>query len=185
MAILLVWSLPLSAAPKGDEFEEGLREVFKLYQEKNYDEVSAKMRALLQMLEEREASKDGEPLPAKLSDWQSGQLKREDLALLGGGTSLQRTYYWGVKTVTFKLVTGSPVIKSLVPIFKNKDLLEASGRKVHTVLGERAVVENERKLQMLIEGRILLEATGNEHTEESEVLALTRKLNAKVLREMK
>jgi hypothetical protein len=173
------------SAPKGDEVESGLREAYTLYQAKKYGEVSAKLRELLKLLDEKDAARVGEILPARIEDWESGELKREDLALLGGGISLERAYFWGVKEIKIKLVKDSPILKGVIPLLQNKELLALSGRKTHSILGETAVMENERKLQLVVEENILLEVTGNEHAKESEVVGLARGLEVKRLKEMK
>lgn len=185
-ALVLGWCGPGAiAAPERDAVESGLRDAYKLYQEQKFGEVSAKLREILKLLEEKEAAVVGEILPAMIDDWEGGELKREDLALLGGGFSLSREYYWGVKTVTVKLMKDSPILKGLLPLLQNEQLIELSGRKTHAILGETAVMEGDRKLQLVIDEKILVEVAGNEHAKESDVLGLARKLDVMRLKEMK
>jgi hypothetical protein len=171
-------------APEADPVESGLRDAFRLYQAEKFGEVSAKLRELLKLLEEKEADRVGEILPAKIDDWEGDELKREDLALLGGGVSVQRDYFWGVKKVNIKLVKGSPLLKGVLALLENKDVVALSGRKTHTIFGETAVMESDRKLQLVIDGEILVEVTGNEHTSESDVVGLARELDVKELKKM-
>ena len=173
------------AAPKGDEVESGLRDAYKLYQERKYGEVSDKLREILKLLEEKNVERVEVVLPKKVSDWEGGELTRENLELFGGGVAMKRTYFWGVKSVTIKLTKDSPLVDKLLPLLQNEQLIEISGRKVHTISGEKAVMENERKLQMVIDGEILLEATGNAKTKETDVVGLTRKLDVRLMKKMK
>lgn len=174
-----------TAAPKGDEIETGLRDAYKLYQEKKYGEVGDKLRIILKMLEEKNADRVEVVLPRKVGDWVGGELTREDLELLGGGLSMKRSYRWGAKTVTVKLVKDSPLVDKLLPLLQNEQLIEASGRKVHTISGEKAVMEHDRKLQMVIEDEILLEVTGNEKAKEMDVVGIARKLDIRLMKKMK
>jgi hypothetical protein len=167
------------------EFEKGLRQVHLDYKKGNHEEVTAKLRELLKMMEEEGAEKVGELLPARLGDWQGEALRREDLGILGGGISIARNYVQGRRGVTVKVVKDSPLAKQLLPLMANEDLLRLANRKTHRISGETAVMDGERKMQMVLDGRILLELAANEESGERDLLAVARLLDLRSLSRMK
>lgn len=168
-----------------DPFEEGMREAFVAYKKADYETTTAKLRELLKIMEEKAAEKVGEVLPAAIEDWKGEALKREDLAALGGGASISRTYEKGSQEITVKVVKDSPLVKQLLPFFANEELLKLSNRKTHSVSGEKGVMEGEHKLQVVVDGRIYVELIGDETTGEKDLLGLARKLDLNALAKMK
>lgn len=168
-----------------DPFEEGIREAFVAYKKNDYEATTAKLRELLKIMEEKSAEKVGEVLPASIEDWKGEALKRDDLSALGGGASISRTYEKGAQEITVKVVKDSPLVKQLIPIFANEELLRLSNRKTYTVSGEKAVMEGEHKLQLVVDGRIYVELVGDATTGEKDLLGLARKLDLNALAKMK
>lgn len=172
-------------AKKPDLFESGLRQVMEDYRKGDDAAVTEKLRILLKMMEEKGAAKVGETLPEEIESWEGGALKREDLTVVGGGISISRTYVSDKKEVVAKVVKDSPLMKQLIPLIANEDLLKLTNRKTYRISGETAVMEGERKLQLVADGRILVELTGNAEAEEKDLVALVRKLDLKALAKMK
>lgn len=172
-------------ARKPDLFESGLRQVMEDYRKGDDAAVTEKLRILLKMMEEKGAAKVGETLPEEIEGWEGGALKREDLTVVGGGISISRTYVSGKKEVVAKVIKDSPLMKQLIPLIANEDLLKLTNRKTYRISGETAVMEGERKLQLVADGRILVELVGNAETEEKDLVALVRKLDLKALAKMK
>jgi hypothetical protein len=84
-----------------------------------------------------------------------------------------------------KVIKDSPLVKGLIPLIANEDLLKLTGRKTHRISGETAVMEGERKLQLVADGRILVELVGNAEADEKDLVALARKLDLAALAKMK
>ncbi len=188
LALLTACILPASAQnrdKKGDAFEEGMRQAFADYQKGDHEAVTEKLRELLKLMEEKTVEKVAELLPKTIEYWQGGDLKRDDMALLGGGVSLSRTYTAAKREVTVKVVKDSPLAKQVIPLLGNPDLIALSGRKTHRISGQTAVMENDKKLQMVIDGRILLEITAAQEATEKEIIAIARKLDLAELAKMK
>ena len=170
---------------KPDLFESGLRQVMDDYRKGDDAAVTEKLRILLKMMEEKGAEKVGETLPEELEGWEGESLKREDLTVVGGGISISRTYVSGKKEIRAKVIKDSPLVKQLIPLIANENLLKLTNRKTYRISGEPAVMEGERKLQLVADGRILVELVGNEETEEKDLVALIRKLDLNALAKMK
>lgn len=192
MTRLIVAATLLSAAAlardepkKPDLFESGLRQVMDDYRKGDDAAVTEKLRILLKMMEDKGAEKIGGTLPEEIEGWKAGALKREDLTVVGGGISISRSYVSDKKEVTAKVIKDSPLVKQLIPLIANEDLLKLTNRKTHRISGETAVMEGERKLQLVADGRILVELVGNDETEERDLVALVRKFDLKALAKMK
>lgn len=170
---------------KPDLFESGLRQVMEDYRKGDDAAVTEKLRILIKMMEEKGADKVGETLPETLEGWEGEPLKREDLGAVGGGVSVSRAYGSGKKEVVAKVIKDSPLVKGLIPLIANEDLLKLTGRKTHRISGQTAVMEGERKLQLVVDGRILVELVGNAEADEKDLVALARKLDLAALAKMK
>jgi hypothetical protein len=186
---IVTLSLPVLAArePAGkpDLFESGLRQVMDDYRKGDHAAVTEKLRVLLKMMEEKGAAKVGELLPETLAEWKGGSLKQDDLGVVGGGISISRAYTLGKREITAKVIKDSPLVKQLIPLIANEDLLRLTNRKTYRISGETAVMEGARKLQLVVDGRILVELVGNEEVEEKDLVALARKLDLAALAKMK
>lgn len=170
---------------KPDLFESGLRQVMDDYKKGDDAAVTEKLRILLKMMEEKGAEKVGETLPEKIEGWKGESLKREDLTVVGGGISISRTYISGKKEINAKVIKDSPMVKQLIPLIANEDLLKLTNRKTYRISGETAVMEGDRKLQLVADGRILVELVGNAEADEKDLVALVRKLDLNALAKMK
>lgn len=182
---LLTTTLVTAQSAKPDPFEEGMRQAFAEYKKGNHEAVTAKLRELIKIEEERGAAKVGSVLPDAVEGWKGEAINTEDLALLGGGRAISRSYTSGNRVITLKVVKDSPLAKQLIPLLTNEDLLRAGNRKTHNIGGETAIMEGERKLQMVLDQRIYLEITGDETLVEKDLVAFARKLDLKALAKLK
>ena len=166
---------------KNDAMSTGLRDAYNLHQKGDNEALTAKLRELLKLAEAAGAKKLASRLPDAIGEWKGEEIKPEDLTLLGGGTSLSRTYKSENKKITVKVVKDSPIAKQLAPLLKNEQLLELGGRKTERISGRTAVYEGERKLQMIIGDDLYLEVAGNEPCTSKDVAGLARKLDIRAL----
>ena len=170
---------------KGDPFEEGMRQAFADYKKGDNEAVTAKLRELLKVMEQRGAAKVGSLLPDELDGWKGETLKTEDLGILGGGVSISRTYVSGNRTITVKVLKDSPLIKTLIPLLTNEDLIRASNRKTHRISSETAIMDGEHKLQLVLDQRIFVELVGDETILEKDLVAAARKLDLREIAKLK
>ncbi len=170
---------------KIEGFEEGVRQAFADYKKGDHEAVTAKLRELLKLMEEKGAAKVGTVLPDAVEAWRGETLKKDDIAVLGGGVSLSRTYVSGVHRITAKVVKNSPLVTQLLPLLANEDLIRMANRKTHRIAGETAIMEGESKLQIVVDGRIYVELEGDKATGETALVAFARKLDLAALAKMK
>lgn len=175
--------LPLSA--RCDPFEDGMRETFTAYKKGDNEAVTTKLRELLKIMEEKGGAQVGGLLPDKIEGWTAESVKQDDLGAVGGGVSISRLYFAGKRQVTAKVIKDSPLVKQLIPLLSNQDLIRLSNRKTYRIGSETAIMDGERKLQMVVDGRILVELTGNQDAEERDLVAVARKLDLAKLAKLK
>jgi hypothetical protein len=184
-----VYSMPVVSAKedpkKPDLFENGLRQVMEDYRKGDDEAVVEKLRILLKMMEEKGAKKVGDLLPDAIEAWKGETLKQEDLAVLGGGVSMSRVYKSLKKEVTVKVIKDSPLVKQLIPLIGNEELMKLANRKTYSISGETAVMEGEKKLQLVVDKRILVELVANAEGDEKDLVAIARKLDLNALAKMK
>jgi hypothetical protein len=97
---------------------------------------------------------------------------------------VKRTYTREEKSITAKVVKDSPVVDKWLKILSNRDALKFTGKKVHTIDGEAALVDSERKILIGIEGEVLLELEGDNDCEAKDILAFARKLDLKTMKQL-
>ena len=136
-------------------------------------------------MEERDAEKVGDLLPAQLNGWKGERLQRDDLGVLGGGLSISRAYVSGKRDITVKVMKDSPLVKQLLPLLTNEDLIRMSNRKTHNIAGETAIMEGEKMMMLVLDGRILVELVAGGDAEERDLVSAVRKLDLKALAKMK
>ena len=83
------------------------------------------------------------------------------------------------------MIKDSPVVKQLIPLIGNEELMRLANRKTYSISGETAAMEGEKKLQLVVDQRILVELTANAEGEEKDLVALARKLDLNALAKMK
>lgn len=185
IASLALAMTSVGESPQVDPIEAGMRQAFADYKTGNTEAVTARLRELLKLLEEKGSAKVATVLPDSVGDWQGESLKKDDLAVVGGGISISRTYVSGDKKVTVKVIKDSPLVNQLIPILTNEELIQLSNRKTSRISGETAIMDGEHKMQMVIDGRILLELEGNAETSEKDYVGIARKLDLAALAKMK
>ena len=190
--LTLFAALVLSASPfvdavekDSDPFEKGMRQAFSDYKKGDDAAVTEQLRELLKMLEERGAEKVGEILPREVGEWRGELVKREDLSVVGGGISISRVYSSGNKSIMVKVMKDSPLVKQLLPLILNEELVRMSNRKTYRISGETAIMDGEDKLQMVVDDRIFVELSVNSEAHEKDLVALVRKLDLNALAKIK
>ena len=182
LALLITSTSAQAEEKKKDSIEQGLREAFSAYQKGDLENVTLKLKEILKAIDEKQAAQVGAVLPDQIEEWKASPLKRENLVAVGGGISMKRTYTLKEKSITAKVVKDSPLVDELLKILSNRSVLKHTGKRVHTIAGEAALVDSERKLLIGIDGEILLELEGDNDCETKDIVAFARKLDLKKMK---
>lgn len=164
----------LTLAADADPFEDGMRQAFKDYKAGNDEAVTAQLRGLLKLMDEKGAGKVGEMLPDNIDAWKGETVKTDTVP--GGGLSLSRVYGSGDHRITVKVIKDSPLVAQLLPLLANEELIKLTNRKTHRIAGEMAIMDGEHKLQVVVDERIYVELEGDAGTGETELVKLATKL---------
>ena len=180
---VLGYSVFLTHVAMADPFEDGMRQAFTDYKKGDNEAVSAKLRELLKIMEEKDAAKVGTLLPDAVDAWKGETMKREDVP--GGGIAMSRVYVSGEHHITVKVVKDSPLVAQLLPLLANEDLIKMTNRKTHRIAGETAIMDGEHKLQIVLDERIYVEFAGDDATGETELVSLATKIDLGKLAKLK
>lgn len=170
---------------KEDAVEMALREVFITYKTGDDEAALTQMRKLVKLMEEKGATAVGDKLPAEIGEWKGEAMKKDDIAMIGGGISISRVYLNNDQKVTVKVMKDAPAIRPFLALVGNKEFLALSGRKTISIAGEDAAMERAHKLQLVLDKRIYVELDGNEKVEERDLVSLARKLDLRALSKLK
>lgn len=172
-------------AANTDPVEEGMRQAFADYKKGDSEAATTGLRAMIKLIEDKGAVGVAKLLPDQLEDWKGESLKRDDMGILGGGVSISRVYVSKGHKIAVKVIKDSPMVKQLIPLLANEDLIRLSNRKTYRVSTETAIMDGTQKLQLVVDERILVELTTEDEKMETEMVGLVRKLDLKSLAQMK
>ena len=82
-------------------------------------------------------------LPEPLAGWKAEAASAQAIgtAVFGGGITVSRQYTAKQSNVTIDIISDSPVLQSLIMMINNPMIAGASGGKLETVNGQRAIVQ--------------------------------------------
>jgi hypothetical protein len=173
----------LTHVAKADLFEDGMRQAFTDYKKGDNEAVTAKLRELLKIMDEKGAAKVGGLLPDAVEAWKGETMKHDEVP--GGGFAMSRVYVSGENRITVKVVKDSPLVAQLLPLLANEDLIRMTNRKTHRIAGETAIMEGEHKLQIVLDGRIYIEFEGGVATGETELVGFAKKIDLSKMAKLK
>ncbi len=129
-------------------------------------------------------------LPSPLEGWKAGEPQAQAVgaAMLGGGTTVSRDYTKGESTVTVSIVTDSPLMQSMMMMLNTPMFAGASGGKLQTINGERAIVNYTKSQQngdinIVVNNRFLVTVQGNNASLE-DMISYAKAIDMKKLKEM-
>lgn len=168
-------------AEKKDPVEQAFRDAWDYYKDGDEDNTLKALYDIIDRLEAKNQKRVENILPEEVGDWKGQDLKRDDLSGVGGGQSLSRVYGQEKERITVKIVKDSPLIKGVISLLANEQLLALSKRKTYQINGETAVMEGDSKLQMVVDKRIYLELVASEDADEIDLRSFARKLDTRKL----
>ena len=82
------------------------------------------------------------------------------MAMFGGGSSAEGRYTNGSETITLTIMMDSPMVASMAGMMNNTAVMSQMGTVRR--MGRQRVLDNGRELSMLLNGRILVQASGGD-----------------------
>jgi hypothetical protein len=165
----IVCFLPVSfiSGARADDVLNILDEAVKQYNSGDYSGAASNLDYASQLIRQKKSEKMKELLPEPLPGWEADEAEAQALgtAVFGGGINVSRKYMKKPAAVTIDIITDAPVMQSLVMMINNPMLAGASGGKLESIKGQKAIVqynENDRKgeVNIVIDNRTLVTVKG-------------------------
>jgi hypothetical protein len=128
---------------RADDVLNILDEAVKQYKSGDYSGAASNLDYASQLIRQKKSELMKELLPEPFPGWEATEAEAHALgtAVFGGGINVSRTYTKKTSTVTIDIISDAPVMQSLVMIINNPMLAGASGGKLETIKGQRAIIQ--------------------------------------------
>lgn len=165
----LAWTCTIVFCPNlwADDVLNILEEAVKQYNNGDYSGAASNLDYASQMIRQKKSELMKELLPEPQPGWEADAADGQALgtAVFGGGINVSRTYIKKPATVAVDIVSDSPVMQSLVMMISNPMLAGASGGKLETINGQKAIVQynettQEGEINIIVGDRILVTVKG-------------------------
>jgi len=157
---------------RADEVIDSIQQAMDSYKKGDFTEAENNLNYASQLIRQKKSSDLEAFLPAPLTGWKAGEVKKQALgqAMFGGMVSVERDYRKGSSRVTVKIVTDSPLVQSMMMMLTNPLLATSDGGTMKKIGGRKAVVKfkdgNQRgEINLIVANRILVTVEGSEVTE--------------------
>jgi hypothetical protein len=180
----LLNALPTRAA---DDVLTTIEEAVRQYKSGDYAGSASNLDYASQLIRQKKSEKMKELLPEPLTGWNAEPANAQAVgtAVFGGGVTVSRDYNKGSATVSIEIVSDSPVLQSVLMMLNNPMFAGASGGKLETVKGQRAIVKYDPasqsgELNIVVAGRFMVTVRGQK-VEKDDLLAYAGKIDFKTL----
>ncbi|MDH3328008.1 MAG: hypothetical protein OEM01_02120 [Desulfobulbaceae bacterium] len=128
---------------RADDVLNILDEAVKQYNSGDYSGAASNLDYASQLIRQKKSELMKELLPEPFPGWEAEEADAQALgtAVFGGGINVSRTYTKKTSKVTIDIISDAPVMQSLVMIINNPMLAGASGGKLETIKGQRAIIQ--------------------------------------------
>ena len=178
---LIFLSPPVHAA--GDEVLRTVDEAVSQYKKGDFAGAASNLDYAAQLIRQKKSEEMKSLLPGPLAGWTSEPPSAQALgtAVFGGGITVSRTYSKAPASLTIDIVSDSPLLQSLVMMLNNPMFVGASGGKLESVKGQRAIVKfNEATgsgdLNIVVDNRFMVTVKGQK-IERKDLLAYAGLVN--------
>jgi hypothetical protein len=177
-----------SAFAAQDEVLKEIETAVEAYQEKDYRTALEGLRfatAKIQKLLDAEYVK---LLPEPLEGWTADKPKVQSaaVAIMGGGTTLKRTYRKGEQKVVIEIVANSPMVGMMAAAIQNPAMLSAQGMEPYRykrLRGMKKTKGDRIEIQLLMAGKVLITLQGRRLPDEGPLEAYLEALDLGALRD--
>jgi hypothetical protein len=163
LALVLSAPTPLLA----DEFEDVMESALSAYREGDMAAAREDLDYAVTLLQEMKAAGLVEHLPPPLPGWVREEADAQNagaaFAMLGGGVTAAARYVRGSDDFTITLVANSPMVSGIAAMVSGMGAM-GGGRTVR-IQREQFVV-NESEIQGVVDGAVLVQASGSASAED-------------------
>jgi hypothetical protein len=184
--LMAVLCLALSAAVWADDASDAIEKAAAFYKEGQTQQAITQLELATQLIRQQRAEAMQQVLPEPLEGWtaEAATSTSAGAAMLGGGSTIKRTYNKGDKSLSIEIVADSPMIQGMMVLFSNPMFGAASqGGKVQMVNGQQAILKDDG-LMMVVENTFMVQVNA-EKGMEADVLAYASAIDLKKLSSFK
>ncbi len=178
----------LSGSIMADDISDTIEDALSAYKKGDISGAKEDLTYVLELLKQKKGDDMKAYLPDALDGWKAEEATSETAGsgMLGGGTTLSRTYTKDKSKVVIEIVTDSPLLSGLGSMFSNP--MFSSGGKLKRINREKAMINYDKKreagdISLMIDKRFMVTVKGS-HVSEDELIEYTRAIDFKALKKM-
>jgi len=164
LSVLISAMHPLPA--RADDVTDQIDQALAAYQKHDLAVAVAALEAVANLLRQTQADALKAVLPAAPSGWTADPVDTSAVAaaMLGGVTTISRTYHNGDQQVEVQIVANSPMLQGMAALI-NSPLAAAASMKT-VVIGGRPMsyAANDNSFMTMITGKSIVKVAGNKTT---------------------
>jgi hypothetical protein len=162
IALGLALTLAVTPLARADDATDQMQEARKAYDKGDYATALTALDAAAALVRQKRAERWQSLLPDPLPGWEAEEPQSTTVSpvVLGGGTTVSRSYHHGTDSVEISIVLDSPIMQSLGslmsnPFFTNSDV------KVLVIDGRKALyTKTDNSYQVMIANKVLVIVKG-------------------------
>lgn len=150
-----------------DEVLAIIEQAVAQYKNNDFAGATSNLEYATQLIRQKKSEAMKSFLPEPLAGWDAEPASAQAVgaAVFGGGITVSRTYIRKPAVITIDIVSDSPLLQSLVMMINNPMIAGASGGKLETINGQRAIVQyNEASMDgevnIVVENRFMVTLKG-------------------------
>jgi len=168
LLLLLLISGMHPSPTRADDVTDQIDQALAAYRKHDLPVAVAALEAAANLLRQAQADALKAMLPPAPSGWNADEVETSAVgaAMLGGGTTVSRTYHNGDQQVEVQIITDSPILQGMAALI-NSPLAAAAGMKT-VVIGGRPMsyAPNDNSFMALVAGKTIVKVEGNKATPE-------------------
>ncbi|MDD5393106.1 MAG: hypothetical protein PHE17_08825 [Thiothrix sp.] len=178
--------LALSASAWADDASDAIDKAAALYKEGKTQQAIAQLELATQFIRQQRAEAMQQVLPEPLDGWAAEEATSSSAgsAMLGGGSTIKRTYSKDDKNLSIEIMADSPMMQSMMAIFTNPMFgAAAQGGKVQMINGQQAILKD-NGLMMVVDNTFMIQINA-EKGMDADLIAYANAIDLKKLSNFK
>lgn len=164
---ICLFAILISSNVRADDVLNTIDEAVNQYKNGDYSGAASNLDYATQLIRQKKSEKMKDLLPDPLPGWEAEAAEAQAIgtAVFGGGITVTRTYKKDNAIINIDIVSDSPVMQSLIMMINNPMLAGASGGKLESIGGQKAIVQyNEAamsgEVNIIVENNIMVTVKG-------------------------
>jgi hypothetical protein len=154
---------------QGDDVLEVIEQAVNQYKQGDYAGAAGNLDYASQLVRQKKSERMKDLLPDPLDGWEAHNASAQAVgsALFGGGVTVSREYKKGASIIGIEIISDSPVLQSVMMMLNNPMFAGASGGKLQTIKGQRAIVKydpqtREGDINIILSGKFMVTVKGQD-----------------------